>query len=535
MKKFLLGACIAALAMSAQAFNLAQANEANLTPVKMENVKKAPAALQAKMAEKWAARLKATPSFPYSGTSDLVGGYQWAYRQYTGGFTTQPDTISNNYTYQRDTEDNVDIVGINKVTDDSIRITGMFVNPVGAKMGTSGGYTTFTIGDTQTVYTHSSYGACNLRGVWYYEGDDTYAAGWYIGDVMGFILDDYQAIMFDTDVHFYMVIASGTYAGYRLGWIYEPGSVMMADTDYNAMMTYDYNNMTYDYPAKVSEDENFVVTVENFSSYEGPVTITLAEDHTWAADSSLLFTSTNGDFKLYGISSDLVQLTGTGTETVLTFDTDWTGYAWTTGYWTGQRGAATITRIDDGVFVYPTAEPTPVYILGEIGENDWAPNVGVEMTTEDGVTYTADVTLDGRNDENRDGGVNYFSFTTKLSDDANDWDGIAANRFGAVSDGDFWVSDQMVANESPISLTYNNGQSLRLAQGNYTFTVNLEDMTLTIKSNAITGIETIDTTDVAGVKYVNLSGQVSSTPFSGMNIMVTTLSDGSTRVAKVIK
>ncbi len=373
MKKALTLLVAAVAVFSMNAANFFTVPEQNMgTPVKMENVKQAPAGLQAIMVEKWASKLKATPNFPATTVDDLVGGYDYVYRQYTGGLTTQPDTLDAN---SRDQEDNIDLVAINKIDDSNIRITGMFLFPVQAEMGTSGNYTTFTIDDSQTVYYHSSYGACNLVGVWYYEGDDTYSAGWYYGDITGFIID--EGIIFDTDVNFYMIISSGTYANYRLGWIYEPGSYMLPDTDYNALMTYSYTSSaassagltpTYDYPVIVSEDENYVVTVENFGGVadaDKSITLTLAEDHTWAAaEDQVLGTTDNGDFVLYGTDgSSLYQLTGTGTETVLTFDSDWTGIT-ESSYWYGQRGAATITRLDDDVFVYPSEEiPEPVITI----------------------------------------------------------------------------------------------------------------------------------------------------------------------------
>ncbi len=40
---------------------------------------------------------------------------------------------------------------------------------------------------------------------------------------------------------------------------------------------------------------------------------------------------------------------------------------------------------------------------------------------------------------------------------------------------------------------------------------------------------------VTGVAYYNVIGQKSDTPFDGMNIVVTSYSDGTTRTAKVIK
>jgi hypothetical protein len=40
---------------------------------------------------------------------------------------------------------------------------------------------------------------------------------------------------------------------------------------------------------------------------------------------------------------------------------------------------------------------------------------------------------------------------------------------------------------------------------------------------------------VASTRYVNVAGQMSDKPFSGMNIVVTTYNDGTTSTTKVIK
>ena len=116
-----------------------------------------------------------------------------------------------------------------------------------------------------------------------------------------------------------------------------------------------------------------------------------------------------------------------------------------------------------------------VFILGEVNENDWAPNVGVPMTFGEDGLYTATVTFDGRNE----GSCNYFSFTTKLAETSEDWDGILVYRFGAVSEGDFWVLDDHLGQE--LALSFRNGQAFRITKGEYTMTVNLKDMTLVIE------------------------------------------------------
>ncbi|MBR5102721.1 MAG: hypothetical protein IK092_06310, partial [Muribaculaceae bacterium] len=51
-----------------------------------------------------------------------------------------------------------------------------------------------------------------------------------------------------------------------------------------------------------------------------------------------------------------------------------------------------------------------------------------------------------------------------------------------------------------------------------------------------TGVKNVNVTKaVAGTKYVNAAGMVSDKPFDGMNIVVTTYSDGSRMVEKVVK
>ena len=58
----------------------------------------------------------------------------------------------------------------------------------------------------------------------------------------------------------------------------------------------------------------------------------------------------------------------------------------------------------------------------------------------------------------------------------------------------------------------------------------------TLTSNIVTGLDTVKAQrEVTGVTYVNPVGQMSSTPWSGINIVVTRYSDGSTTTKKVLK
>ena len=53
--------------------------------------------------------------------------------------------------------------------------------------------------------------------------------------------------------------------------------------------------------------------------------------------------------------------------------------------------------------------------------------------------------------------------------------------------------------------------------------------------SVVTGVEGIDASQVAAVKYVNMNGMTSDKPFSGINVMVITRTDGTTVTRKVIK
>lgn len=180
----------------------------------------------------------------------------------------------------------------------------------------------------------------------------------------------------------------------------------------------------------------------------------------------------------------------------------------------------------------PPVEPAKVFILGEVNGNTWAPNVGVEMETEDNKVFTKEVTL--VRPENRDGQKYcFFSFATKLMEAADDWDGLAPYRFGAVSNGDFLFEPDMMG--QPLALTAENGQAFQVPEGEYTLTVDLENMTLTIEGTIYSGIEYINTVNVKNVRFYNLQGMESATPFQGVNIVVSEMTDGSKVITKVVK
>ncbi|MBR1551410.1 MAG: SusF/SusE family outer membrane protein [Muribaculaceae bacterium] len=51
----------------------------------------------------------------------------------------------------------------------------------------------------------------------------------------------------------------------------------------------------------------------------------------------------------------------------------------------------------------------------------------------------------------------------------------------------------------------------------------------------VTAIDNVNAARVAGVKYVSLDGRVSDKPFTGVNVVVKTMTDGTTNVSKVVK
>ncbi len=128
------------------------------------------------------------------------------------------------------------------------------------------------------------------------------------------------------------------------------------------------------------------------------------------------------------------------------------------------------------VYFQTLAEQNNVYIIGEVEDKNWAPNDGVQMTFEDGV-YTATVNFDGRNNENGEE-VNYFALTKKLAATADDWATCNANRFGSETDGDFWVTPELMGQELGLIFPYE--MSYRIAKGEYKITVNMDNMTLVI-------------------------------------------------------
>lgn len=188
-----------------------------------------------------------------------------------------------------------------------------------------------------------------------------------------------------------------------------------------------------------------------------------------------------------------------------------------------------------------------VYIIGEVNGNSWSATNGVEMTTEDGVTYTANVTVlqpvtDAPALMANNNKYAYFGFTTKLADETSSdpWGDIAAYRFGAVSEasednpnGDFFIKVAMFGED--LALTYDNPKAFRAPEGNYQFTIDKQNMTLKVEGNTLTGIDEIGSNEVKSVRYYDMQGHESAVPFNGVNIVVKEMTDGSRQTTKIVK
>jgi hypothetical protein len=121
-----------------------------------------------------------------------------------------------------------------------------------------------------------------------------------------------------------------------------------------------------------------------------------------------------------------------------------------------------------------------LFILGEVNGNGWDPSKGVEMETEDENIFTAQITTAGENPDENDGiGYSYFSFTTKLGENIDDWSSIGGYRIGSVEDG-FPLTEDMYGIDIEMG-NFGQGYSFKVPAGTYNVTVNLENRIMMIE------------------------------------------------------
>ena len=241
---------------------------------------------------------------------------------------------------------------------------------------------------------------------------------------------------------------------------------------------------------------------------ENPEALTLGEDGKWTitkemeANAEFKFKDENGNWIGGEADGNFIvteEQVEEGTELTLVVNGGNNFQIPVAGTWTFTLDPENMTLVIAGEW---NEEYSKVYILGEVNDNGgWFPNVGTEMETTDGEIYTAYITTKGENvPEDEEIGYSYFSFTTQLAenDDEGGWAYIEPYRFGAESDGDFWVTDETMGID--ITLTTSNYQAFRVPAGNYSLKLNLNAMTLVINKGVrgdVNGDGMVDVTDVS--------------------------------------
>ncbi|MBQ6648514.1 MAG: SusF/SusE family outer membrane protein [Muribaculaceae bacterium] len=153
---------------------------------------------------------------------------------------------------------------------------------------------------------------------------------------------------------------------------------------------------------------------------------------------------------------------------------------------------------ETGEVTYTVDGQADVYVWG-IFDGTIAANEGVKMTSEDGKIYTASITVSDFN-----AGYSFFAMSHTLGANANDWTTLNAHRFMAESEGDFLVSGPMMNKE--LGLVYKNDASMKIPAGEYTLTLDLENMKLTITGG--TQLSYILESGVEGVDYTVINDLV---------------------------
>ena len=153
---------------------------------------------------------------------------------------------------------------------------------------------------------------------------------------------------------------------------------------------------------------------------------------------------------------------------------------------------------ETGEVTYTVDGQADVYVWG-IFDGTVAANEGVKMTSEDGKIYTASITVSDFN-----AGYGFFAMSHTLGANANDWTTLNAHRFMAESEGDFLVNGPMMNRE--LGLVYKNDASMKIPAGEYTLTLDLENMKLTITGG--TQLSYILESGVEGVDYTVINDLV---------------------------
>ncbi len=513
MKKFIFILVAALAAVSLNAAGNAMADRlANATPTPMTNFQKATPELY----QKFLNRHKAAPRKVEQTT--LYKGYAWESAECT--------SRSETYDISAGTAINLPVIISAGPGTDSVLITGMEPYfPLQGKFYAD--YDQIEIPNGQVVYTHSTYGDCGLNSSFYFEGDEEDEAGWYTyGAVWGEVLDD-GSISFE-DQYLSMSILSGTYAGYRLGnFIY--GGTLTPDNTVGRMEIVDLNADNFSSPDVPTStipvtlnQEGAVVTVGNFGKW-GTVDVNLLADRTLAIPSQLIYEggSTYGDFytraanyTVEGASALTDYLLedpviyGEATPQTLVLNSFM--YYSTNKYYTGEF-IYTATIYNEGEpFLFP---PQSLEITAD-GFEDLS---NIEVNPTETVQLHAVVLPEGSLE-----GVEWSSSDETLAT-------VDENGLVTILEGN------------------NNGNQIRRREGADDVTTVIINAVSTTNPDAaaeveikilktVTGVADLNAGKaIQAVKYYNAAGIESNMPFDGLNIVVSTYTDGTRSIVKIVK
>ncbi len=490
MKKFLLSAFAVAVAFSASAFQMLPAQK-TFTPKAFTGMKS--------FTPKHAPKLMKADS-KISSLDDISGTYMMMYYSYFDDFAT---------TYSE--------VTITKVSGNTYTISGWWesvASDITATVNTTDG--TVSI-ERQEVYRYEGDGHIeaadlvnlNLED----DSSDLVLTDPLVGQIYqdGIVFENYWGIMITeySDDGVTNTDAIGQFFSIGIeAYLLEPNGTM---TFTNSTYSEDYNVNVY------IEQSNDTIYIGNFGGDGYEAMIKLNEDHSFNVPIQQVDSTSNGNWFIVGFNADgtaLADLNGTSTPTVLTADSCW-GFYSDGGYWRGLCTPFVITRTDGGVF---WEEVIPdVYIMGEVGDQTWAPNAGVQMAYgEETGLYTAEIECKDADNN----GYDYFSFTTQLAENADDWDAIAAARFGAVSEGDFLVTDELLGQELSLEA---GGDAYKVLKGKYNLTLDYANMKLIIEKVAepflqgdVNGDGEIDVRDITALIDV-IMNSITDNPRADVN------------------
>lgn len=307
--------------------------------VQNAGIKKAPHQLTHKMMSSTSTRARAQKKAATA--ADFVGDYTWDYET-SSEISTDLESLTTSTGSAHVT------ISESTTTEGGITISGMFSNDLEATVKSSDNYDYFVISRGQAAGT-SSYGDYIINGLFYYEGDDTNEAGWYYGDIYGYIMDNGTIYI---DEWIARILSGGQYNGYTLTPYYVGGSTLTPADPLKVVelpegvevkeyvMTYDDGSS----PVNVAVDGNDVY-FQGMSSYCSEAWVKGTKDE----DNKVTFAAMQymGEYGSYG--SSFFFYNG---ETVFTYDPDADTYSAE-----GQVFGVLADRYYDGNYTNPVIAP----------------------------------------------------------------------------------------------------------------------------------------------------------------------------------